>query len=95
MHAQVRNHHVAGLGSIATSTSIIAAKLRNRLGPKVGKIIGMAHERAPMATIDEQCGAKVAVAREATVTDIKKLVAAAELHIADVQAAAAGNPEKA
>jgi hypothetical protein len=83
MHARVRNHHVAGLGSIATST---ATKLCNRLGPKVGKIIGMAHERAPIAMNDE---------REATATDIKKLVEAAELHIADIQAAAAGNPEKA
>jgi ribosomal protein S27AE len=83
------------VGSIATSTSITAAKLGNRLGPNVGKVIGMAHERAPMATIDEQCDAKVTVAREATVTDIKKLVAAAERHIADVQAAATGNPEKA
>jgi hypothetical protein len=55
----------------------------------------MAHERAPIATIDEQCDAKVVAAPEATATDIKKLVAAAELHIADVQAAAAGNPEKA
>jgi hypothetical protein len=92
MHAQVRNHHVAGLGSIATSTSIIPAKLCNRLGPK---IIGMAHERAPIAKIDKQCDAKVAVAREATVTDIEKLVGAAERHIADVQTAATGNPEKA
>ena len=63
MHARVRNHHVAGLGSIATST---ATKLCNRLGPNVGKIIGMAHERAPIATNDEQCDAKVVVAREAT-----------------------------
>jgi hypothetical protein len=72
MDAGVRNHHVAGLSSIATSNSITLEPLQQLENPRV----------------DEHFFAKVAGAREATLTDIEKLVAAAERHIADVQAAA-------
>jgi hypothetical protein len=62
----------AGLGSIATSNSITLEPLQQLENPRV----------------DERFFAKVAGAREATLTDIEKLVTAAERHIADVQAAA-------
>jgi hypothetical protein len=79
MDAGVRNHHVAGVGSIATSHPITLEPVQQLENPRV----------------DEHFFAKVAGAGEATLTDIKKLVAAAERHIADVQAAATGNPKKA
>jgi len=79
MDAGVRNHHVAGVGSIATSDPITLEPVQQLENPRV----------------DEHFFAKVAGAGEATLTDIKKLVAAAERHIADVQAAATGNPKKA
>jgi hypothetical protein len=68
MDAGVRNHHVAGLGSIATSTSIT-------LDPE-----------SENPRLDEHFFAKVPGASEATLTDVKRLVAAAEHHIADVAA---------
>ena len=75
MDAGVRNHHVADPGSIATSTSIASEPVQQSENPRV----------------DEHFFAKVAGAREATLTEINRLVAAAERHIADVQAAATGN----
>jgi hypothetical protein len=75
MDAGVRNHHVAGRGSIATSTSITLEPDQQSENPRV----------------DEHFFAKVAGARETTLTDINRLVATAERHIADVQAATTGN----
>ena len=75
MDAGVRNHHVAGPGPIATSTSIALEPV----------------QQSENLRADEHFFAKVAEAREATLTDIKRLVAAAERHIADVQAAATEN----
>jgi hypothetical protein len=75
MDAGVRNHHVVDPGSIATSTSIALEPVHQSENPRV----------------DEHSFAEVAGVREATLTDIRRLVAAAERHIADVQAAATGN----
>ena len=75
MDAGVRNHHVAGPGPIAPSTSITLERVQQSENPRV----------------DQHFFAKVAGAREATLTEINRLVAAAERHIADVQAAPTRN----
>jgi hypothetical protein len=64
---EVRNEHVAGLGSLATPPSVVdrlefwkrlyerLARLANRVDSAAhGKILAQIHERVPMVTADEQ-----------------------------------------
>jgi hypothetical protein len=119
-NGRICHDHIAGLGSVPDPASIAdrikfwadlndrLAKLGNRLGPDVSKVMGMIHDRVPMPTEEEQRELQLENARAderlysglaewhaETAASQNALAASAQRVSADSEAAAAANASSA